>query len=148
WRLFVASFALVATAGLARPAHAVNGTGTWTITSADAVPNCYYKTSQAGGGYLIEPGGTYTVDLTNVTECGRTPPSTLYVQFQSSNGGNIPTSGPATVSRTGSGPYHYLFTFTAPTGFCNTAVLAYRCTSGGSNIIAVGHFFATAFDTS
>src|SRR5438876_7325776 len=145
--LFIAALALVATVGLVRPAGATGGTGTWMITGSSGGA-CYQSTTQAGGGYLVQPGGTYAVTLTNVTECGTRPPTTLYIQFQSSTGGNVPPAGPAAVSRTGSGPYYYSFTFTVPgptNAFCNTGVLAYRCTAGGSNIIAVGHFFAAAF---
>jgi hypothetical protein len=149
-RLFVAAFALVATAGLVTPAHAVNGTGTWVITSPAQTgtnplrggPPCWQYTTQAGGGYMVEPGGTYTISLTHVTECGRSP-STLWIQFQSSTGGNYPVNGPMQV--TGSAGV-FSFTFTVPSSFCNTGVIGYRCTSGGANIIAVGHMFAAAFD--
>ncbi|MBK6484999.1 MAG: T9SS type A sorting domain-containing protein [Chitinophagaceae bacterium] len=102
--------------------YATNGTGVVTVTSGSG--SCVDYTPAQGGGpdnWEVSEGGSYTMTITGVTECGG---STITVFVQSSSSGNF------CFNATGGGGT-YTGNFSLPATTCNTMPISYKCGADG-----------------
>jgi hypothetical protein len=136
-RLFLAAFLLFATAGLIRPADA-QSLGTGRVSSVVGFPTlsaCVHDFLPGGVGgtgveeYDVQPGRTYDVTLTSVTNCANsgTDPTIQVIVLSSATGNQC-----LTAMKVSTGTYTFRVTIpTLAAGACGTMPILY-CTSNCS----------------